>query len=153
MTVGIVIVPELEKQLVQRRGIVTVPREDALAACWCGARQRCRGLSLNDLPLEMRKLEIHLKLMADKFRDRMAIRGYELIGDLRLHGPWVSYEFNQTLADVESTLWREAAKQDDPSIALPFIIERNAASPYSDYLLVGDFLAKATMTEIILKEE
>ena len=152
MSVGIVIVPALETQLVKRRGIVTVPREDALAACWC-QEGRCSGLGLDNLPLEMRKLEIHLKLMADKFTKRMAVRGYELVGDLRLHGPWVSYEFNQALADVEATLWEEAIKSDDASLVLPFIIERNAASPYSDYLLVGNFLAKAVLTEVIVKEE
>lgn len=152
MGVGIVIAPDLETHLVQRRGIVTVPNEDALAACWCGARQRCPGLSLSQLPLEMRKLEIYLLEMAKKFQSRMAVRGYELVGDLRLHGPWVSYEFNQTLADTESALWREAEKQDDLSHVLPFVHNR-AFSPYSDYLLVGDFLKEAVLTEVILKEE
>jgi len=102
----------------------------------------------------MRPLELHLKAMGRRFIERMAVRGYEWTGgDLRLHGPWVSYEFNQKLVDIEAVAWREAQSHDDPSLVLPFVIERAATSPYSDYLLIGQFLKRSVLTEVIVQEE
>jgi len=149
---SLLVTPSLDKTIVQRRGIVTVPNELAKAACRCPGP--CNGISINTLPLPLRPLEIHLRQMGDRFIDRMRVRGFEWVGgDLRLHGPWVSYEFNQHVADVESAAWREAERSEDPSAILPFVFEQDAASPYSDYLLVGQFITTPVLTEIIVKED
>jgi hypothetical protein len=105
-----------------------------------------------DLPLEARELELHLRGMGEKFVSRMAIRGYESIGGLVLHGPWLSYEFNTKLVDIENAAWKRAEKEQDLSHILPFVLERDATSPYKDYLLVGDFLKQNILTEIVVKE-
>lgn len=151
---GIIVAPNLEKHLVVRRGILTVPQEDASVGCQCVHGRPCQGLSVNDLPLSARPLELYVRQMGDKFIARMAIRGFQLVGQkLRLHGPWPSYELNQHLTDVESAAWGEAKRQDDPSLTLPFVFDRDASSPYMDYLLVGQFIKEAVLTEVIVKEE
>lgn len=153
--VALVVAPDLELSKVERRGILTVPSEDATASCRCPAGQPCEGLRLGMLPLASRTLEKYALEMADRFISRLAVRGYDLIGqEVRLHGPWVSYEFNQRLADVESSVWNEAMRRnedgdDDPAKALGFVFER-AFSPYSDYLLVGEFLKRNVLTEVIV---
>ena len=147
---NILVAPNLEKMLVQERGIVTVPSEEALVSCFCvrSIPQPCSGLRVNDLPLQARQLQLHLFQAAMKWEERMRVRGYQLSGELRLHGPWPSYEFNQQLIDIESSLWAKAEAEDDPSLLLPFVVDRVATSPYSDYLLVGQFWKQAVLTEI-----
>lgn len=152
---ALIVTPELELSKVERRGILTVPCEDATASCFCLQGKPCEGLRLGYLPLSSRSLERYALQMADQFVGRMATRGFELFGqELRLHGPWPSYEFNQRLADVESTMWKEAMRRnadgdDNPAKALGFVFER-AFSPYSDYLLVGDFLKRNVLTEVVV---
>ena len=148
----LVVAPELGTSKVVRRGIVTVPEEMATVSCACLRRQPCSGLVVRDLPLEARDLELQMISMGQKFTERMAVRGYDLIGGLGLHGPWPSYEFNQRLADIESNAWKQAEAEQDLSHVLPFVFERNATSPYKDYLLVGEFLKENVLTEVIVKE-
>ena len=145
---AVVITPSLEKSLITRRGVVTVPAEDATASCECVSGKNCHGLDVWKLPLEAQTLEKHMRMMGDRFVSRMKARGLEAVGGLLLHGPWPSYEFNRTMADVESSLWKQAAREDDASYVLPFIIEQPEESGYSDYLLVGDFLAQNVWTEV-----
>ena len=146
----IVVAPSLGVSKVVRRGIVTVPEEMATVSCDCLQRKSCSGLA--ELPLEARDLELHIRGMADKFISRMAVRGFESIGGLRLHGPWPSYEFNERLANIEAEAWRRAEQEQDRSYLLPFVFERDAASPYKDYLLVGEFLKENVLTEVVVKE-
>lgn len=145
-----VVAPELGISKVVRRGIVTVPEEMAKVECSCLRREPCSGLA--ELPLEARELELHIRGMADKFTRRMAVRGFELVGGLRLHGPWPSYEFNERLANIEAEAWKRAEQEQDRSYLLPFVFERDAASPYKDYLLVGEFLKENVLTEVVVKE-
>lgn len=153
MSVGLIITPSLERSLVQKRGVVTVPQEDAVISCGCLLGRPCNGLALSELPLPARTLELYMREMGSRFVARMRVRGLEWVGgDLRLHGPWVSYEFNEKLVDVESSIWGQAVREDDPASVLPFVGNRDAASPYSDYVLVGDFIAKNTWTEVIVPE-
>ena len=146
----IVVAPELEISKVVRRGIVTVPEEMAKVSCDCLLRKPCSGLVT--FPLEARELELHMRGMADKFISRMAVRGFESIGGLGLHGPWPSYEFNERLADIEAEAWKRAEREQDRSYLVPFVFERDATSPYKDYLLVGEFLKENVLTEVIVKE-
>ena len=102
------------------------------------------------------KLELYVLEMGDRFKQRMAVRGYEQAGEMALHGPWPSYEFNRHLVDVNASMWREAQRPDrdgdeHPEKMLDAVFERDAASPYSDYLIVGDFLKRAVLTEIIVE--
>jgi len=148
---ALVVVPELDISKVERRGVLTVPSEDAAVSCNCTRNRPCRGLIPGKMPLEARTLERHVLEMGTRFIERMQVRGYDLLGDLKLHGPWVSYEFNTRLADAESATWGEAMTpnsdgDDDPAKAVGFVFER-AFSPYSDYLLVGDFLKKNVLIE------
>lgn len=149
MTVGLVVTPSLEKSLIQRRGIVTVPDEDASVSCECVRGRPCHGIEVSKIPLEARTLESHMRVMGDRFISRMRARGAEWIGgDLKMHGPWPSYQFNQTMADVGSSLWAQAEREDDLNHALPFIIEQPTENGYSDYLLVGDFMVRNVWTEV-----
>ena len=151
-----VIAPELEQVLVVRRGILTVPAEDALARCKCP--RACSGLAPDKLPLRMRQLELYVMEMAEKFQSRQAIRGHELVGGLVLHGPFPSYNFNDHLSDVQSSIWNDTKPDkngdEHPEHALTVVFEREMAfNPYMDYLLVGTFLKQAVLTEVISKEE
>ena len=140
---AIVVAPDLSLVKVVRRGILTVPVEDAAARCACPSPS-CSGLDVNTLPLTARALQKHVLLMGQRFIERMRVRGYELVGTLRLHGPWPSYDFNNTLADIESA----GLNSDDPADALGVVHNRQAFNPYSDYLLVGEFLKQAVLLDI-----
>ena len=91
-----------------------------------------------------------MRMMGDKFIGQMKSRGLEWVGgDLRLHGPWPSYEFNKTMADIESQAWKDAEKEDDLTHVLQYVIEQPVQGGYSDYVLVGDFMERNVWTEVI----
>ena len=147
--VGLVITPSLEQSLIQRRGIVTVPDEDAKVSCQCVRGEPCHGIEVSKIPLEARTLENHMRMMGDRFIGRMRARGVEWVGgDLKMHGPWPSYQFNKTLQDVNSSLWAQAEREDDLNFVLPMVLEQPTENGYSDYLLVGDFMARNVWTEV-----
>ena len=151
---NIVITPDLEIGIAIQKGVVTVPYEDAIVRCNCPDRKMCAGIDVDKMPLEARTLQRHLYMMGQKFIERMAVRGYKHPGKpLRLHGPWPSYDFNNHLANMESSTWAEAMRLDDPSLVLGYVFDRTAFEPYMDYLLIGEFLTKAVWTEIIVPEE
>lgn len=146
---ALVITPTLEKSLVIKRGIVTMPDEDATVSCLCVKRQNCDGIVVDQLPVQAAVLQQHMRMMGTKFISRMGVRGLEWVGgDLRLHGPWPSYEFNKTLADVKSQAWKDAEREDDLSHVLQYVIEQPVEGGYSDYILVGEFLAQNVLTEV-----
>lgn len=125
-----------------RTAYVTVPREIAVVNCDCAYNRSCRGLEVNGLPLTARALESHLREIGYRFINRMEVRGLQYLNDMRLHGPWVSQEFDKRMADVQSELFARAERENDLSLILPFVIEDDATSPYSDYLLVGKFIVR-----------
>ena len=139
----IVAVPDLPIVKIVRRGILTVPIEDASVRCACPT-PRCAGLDVNTLPLTARALQKHVLGMGQRFTERMRVRGFELVGTLRLHGPWVSYDFNNTLSDIESA----TLNTENPADSLGLVHNRAAFSPYSDYVLVGEFLKQAVLLDI-----
>lgn len=147
---------ELQSFIVQRRGIFTLPVEDARLRCACPGP--CEGIEVRKIGLERRDMELLARSMEDRFVERMAVRGYELLGGLRLHGPWPSYDFNNHLLDVESSIFSDAKKthgdgEEHPELSLGAVFEREGAfNPYMDYLLVGDFTKKGVWTEIIVPE-
>lgn len=143
---NIVARPHRELVLAVRRGTFTVPDAVATVNCNCAFRLPCEGLVLTSLPQESWELAKVARERAKTMAARLAVRGQRLIGDLRLHGPWISYNFEQHLVDADSSAWDQARKQErgdgvyeDPSALLPMVFERDAALPMSDYLLVGYF--------------
>lgn len=146
---SVVITPALERSLVIKRGIVTVPDEDASVSCLCVRGQNCGGIVVNQLPVAASTLESYMRVMGDKFVSRMGARGLEWVGgNLRLHGPWPSYEFNKTAADMESQAWKDAEREDDLNHVLQYVIEQPVENGYSDYLLVGEFMERNVWTEV-----
>src|SRR3990167_6546612 len=110
---SLLVTPGLGKSLIWRRGILTVPNEDATVSCDCVARRPCHGLVVNDLPLVARTLQLYVQEMGRLFVERLRVRGYEWLGEMRLHGPWESYEFNRTLTDIEDQAWKQAERDQD----------------------------------------
>src|SRR3990167_87542 len=110
-----------------RTAYVTVPAELATVNCDC-AHGSCKGLDINGLPLTARALELHLREIGHRFINRMEVRGLQYLNDMRLHGPWVSKEFDKKLADVQSELFTRAVKEDDPSLVMPFVVDEGATS-------------------------
>ena len=152
--VGVIVTPNLEKSLIERTGIVTVPDEDATVSCSClRGNPNCRGIRISKLPLKCRTLEQHMRFMGDKFIARMAVRGLEWVGgDMRLHGPRTSYLFNERMSDVGSPSWGEARSADDPGKALYHVFDEPDENGYSDYTLVGEFLVTNTLTEVVVND-
>ena len=157
---AIIISPELELSLVERRGIFTIPTEDATLTCNCPKGLACGGIAFDKIPLKHRTFEMHARELAKRFIERQAVRGYELVGDdLRLHGPFWSYDFNNTLTDINSSLFKDAQRQDrngdtHPELVLGAVFERDLAfNPYVDYRVVGQFLKQAVITEVISRDD
>ena len=136
-----------------RTAYVTVPREIAVVNCDCAYNRSCKGLDVNGLPLTARALESHLREIGYRFINRMEVRGLQYLNDMRLHGPWVSKEFDRRMADVRSDLFGRAERENDPSLVLPFVVDQDATSPYSDYLLIGRFIMRPVATPMVTAKE
>ena len=151
---GILIAPDLDLVLVERRGIFTVPAETATVSCSCPQRKPCKGVEVTRLPQEQHVFAGWAKEMGEMFIARQKPRGFEWVqGNLWLHGPFPSYEFNQRLQDIETSMIKAAQRKDQngdehPELALPLVFERDAFGPYVDYLFVGKFLMKDRMTDL-----
>ena len=148
---SLLVAPELGMSLVWKKGVLTVPKEEATVSCDCATGRSCRGLAVGDL--EARSLQLYVEAMGKRFIERQRVRGCEWMGEMRLHGPWESYEFNKTAMHIENEAWRRAAQEQDLSYVLPYVIDRDGTSPYSDYVLLGNFLAKNVLTEVVVKED
>lgn len=151
----LLVAPDLDTVLFERRGIFTVPAEDAPVRCWCTEGKPCQGVDIDKLPQSFHAFVMWAKQMGQMFIERQKPRGFEfpLSGAMRLHGPFPSYELNQHLFDVESTSLKEAMRRDKeglehPEKALDFVFERDAFSPYVDYVFVGNFLFKDRLTDL-----
>ena len=136
-----------------RTAFVTVPNEMATVNCDCALNRSCEGLDVNGLPLTSRALELHIREIGYRFVNRMEVRGLQYFNDMRLHGPWVSREFDRRMADVKSDLFARAERENDPSLVLPFVVDQGADSPYSDYLLIGKFIMRPVATPMVTVKE
>ena len=152
---GILVAPDLGVVLIRRQGSFTLPQENATVACLCPERKPCGGVDIDKFPQSEASFMHVAKDMGNRFIERQKPRGFEfpLSGQLVLHGPFPSYEFNTRLADAESSMFRDAKRPDKngdehPELALPFVFERDAFSPYADYVFVGMFLFKDRMTDL-----
>lgn len=157
---SIVVAPELDRMVVERRGIFTVPAEDSLVACNCPHRKPCNGIRIRSISLENRAFELLAHDMEQRFLERQAARGFELMGaELLLHGPFWSYDFNSHLADISSSAWWDAQKKDrngdehpENTLGYVFEVDQSAFNPYRDYLIVGTFLKQAVLTEVFIPD-
>lgn len=126
------------------QGIFTVPTEDALVKCNCPGD--CAGLLLPQVPLAARQFQLHAYQLQDLLIERQRARGRQLHGEIRLHGPFPSYDFNQHLVDVKASMWSEAMRPDSngdehPELVLGAVFERERAfGPYCDYVYMATFL-------------
>ena len=163
---ALIVTTEQERCLCTKQGVLTVPIEDAVVSCKGTAQGAvckdvgCQGIDVDRLPLAAAPLQAHFYTMGAKFRDRYQIRGFEPVGSkLWLHGPFPSYDFNQHLVDVESALFRQAEYGDEdltmpgrrdprPDLVVPFVFERGAFNPYADYVFLGYFLGRETVTAV-----
>ena len=136
-----------------RTAYVTVPWELATVNCDCAYNRSCKGLDVNGLPLTARALELHLREIGYRFINRMEVRGLRYLNDMRLHGPWVSKEFDRRMVDIQSDLFARAERENDPSLVLPFVVDQGATSPYSDYLLIGKFIMRPVATPMVTVKE
>ena len=136
-----------------RVAVVTVPRELAVVNCDCAYNRPCKGLEINQLPLTARALELQVRDIGHRFINRMEVRGLQYLNDMRLHGPWVSKELEKHLVDVQSDLFARAERENDPSLLLPFVMDEQATSPYSDYQIVGKFLIRPVPTPMVTVKE
>ena len=152
---GLLVAPDLDIVLVKRQGSFTLPAENGTVACLCPQGRPCGGVDIDKLPQTEAAFFGVAKDMGNRFIERQKPRGFEfpLSGQLVLHGPFPSYEFNRRLADVESSVFRDAMRRDrngdeHPELALDVVFERDAFSPYVDYVFVGMFLFKDRMTDL-----
>lgn len=155
---GLIVAPELNKVLVAKHGTFTFPAEDAVIWCRCArGLSPCEGIEPNKIPQEQRKFELLVKDMGDLFIRQQQPRGLEWVeGDLRLHGPFPSMDFNKHLVDVESSQWRDAMRPDrngdpHPELALDMVFEQEGAfNPYVDYKVIAHFLRREVLTEVVV---
>lgn len=136
----LLVIHETELCPVWRRGILTVPVEDAGVRCSCATGRYCPGVSVDDIPLAHRALQLHVTAMGERFISGIAKLGYTFSGQpLRLHGPFPSYDLNAHLSDAQSWAFKQAQIENDPNHVLGFVFEREAFNPYADYVFWGCF--------------
>ena len=152
--IGIIVAPDLGTERVERSGVFTVDALDArLIECNCPRQlgDGCGGIDLNRLPQEHRAFELKCKEMGKRFINRMAARGYEWDGDIVVHGPFPSHDFDNTMQDAESSQWRNMRRSledgmEHPERLLPMVYER--VTHLADYVVVGSFLFKDQITDL-----
>ena len=152
---SVIVAPDLKKMLVRERGIFTVEAEDATVACACPQGRPCVGILIHQLPLEHRYFEILAHQMEEMFVRNLASEGYELVGELRLHGPFPSHNFREWLVDANSSMFSDALNthqdgEEHPEHTLFAIHEK--IMELQDYIFIGPFLKLAVLTEIIIPE-
>ena len=169
---AILVAPDLDKAVMQKTGIFTLSKADASVAgkvigCNCPDRignnkdtsQGCSGFRVEQIPLQYRKFDLLARQMGQRFIERQKVRGFEWMNTpLRLHGPFESYDFENTMVDVDSPVWSSAAQRDKADNfehrerVVPLVFERpvGAANPKVDYQFVGEFLFQDFLTDLEL---
>lgn len=154
---GLIVAPSLPKVLIERQGIFSVHREDAMLECNCPAlRGPCGGIALDDIPLALRRFQLLCIERAKRFVERQKPRGFEWHGaPLLLHGPWPSKV--QNLQDASSSVWASARNRDShddeehPERVLHVVSDWQPSGEghvFMDYILVGTFLYQDKMTDL-----
>ena len=88
--------------------------------------------------------------------ERLKLRGYHWLGELRFHGPFWSREYDIHMTDLERSEWRQTktwANKDGerhPEHALGFVSEVDVWNPRMDYVLIGAFVVRNTLTEVLV---
>lgn len=159
-----VVVPSLEIECVEKRGIDQVPAEDSLVSCaLCDhelgiLRGDCTGFAITGIPAHLSRIEYHFREFQTRFLDAMSRRGHELQGSqLQIHGPFPSYDFVHQMVDINDSRLKDAKKQDrngdeHPELSLPVVFER-LENGFRDYVFRGMFLKQAQFTEVIVNDD
>ena len=166
---NIIVAPELERVVVHRRGVLTVPVEYGLVGCACSRRlemltdqpRDCEGWIVGALPVAARALELYALIKGATFIERMKIRGYTPLGldaELRLHGPWISANFDSILAHPDDSMFKEAERKDrwgdtHPERALAAVhTPDTSARENFDYLLIGAFIKRFERVDLEVED-
>lgn len=169
---NLILAPELERVVVHRRGVLTVPVSAGLVGCSCSRRllmladqpRECSGWMVGALPVAARALELYALRQGERFVSRMRVRGYEPVGhdaQMRLHGPWISMNFDDILTHPDSDVFRQAEKLDrwgdtHPELAMAAVsMPDTYVKENFDYLLIGAFIKRFERVdlEVPYKEE
>jgi hypothetical protein len=144
--------PTLGYSRVTHRARVTVPGEVASWSCRCPQRP-CPGFRPLDLPQANRDLELAILDVGHRWTERIRLQGFELLGPITVHGPFVSQFSDDQIVDVESPMWEEARRKNDPSLVLGAVVDRKFNDPYAEYLLMAHFVARDVLVEVPEKEQ
>ena len=153
---SIVVAPHLEVSRVLVPGVVTVPAEMATIGCspGCSHDELCiNPARVADIPYTMHGLELFLLESGHTMVERLNVRGYDWLGELRFHGPFYSREFNTRLTDLARSEWAQTKPYNNrdgerhPEHSLGFVADVDAWSPYMDYVLIGAFLKRNALME------
>ena len=155
----IIVSPTLDRSRVLVPGVVTVPGEMATIGCdpSCGMDDLCRHPArVRDIPTEMHHLQARLGEAGKLMVDRLKSRGYHWLGELRFHGPFWSREYDIHMTDLERSEWRQTkawANRDGerhPEHSLGFVSDVDEWNPQMDYVLIGAFIVRNTLTEVLV---
>lgn len=156
----IVVTPTLDRSRVLVPGVVTVPGEMATIGCdpSCGIDDLClRPARVQDIPFHsMGHLRARLEEAGKLMVNRLGPRGYHWLGELRFHGPFWSREYDINMTDLERSEWRQTktwANKDGerhPEHALAFVHDVDEWNPQMDYVLIGAFVVRNTLTEVLV---
>ena len=158
-----VVVPSLELQCVERRGIDQVPAEYARVGCrLCDhelgiLRGDCSGFAITGIPAHLSKTELHFREFQTRFLNAMTERGFDLESVLQVHGPFPSYDLLSQMVDINDSRLKDSQKRDKngdehPELSLPVVFERQE-NGFRDYVFRGMFLKQAQFTEVIVNDD
>ena len=137
--VHILVAKDLQRQKVQKRGIISVPGEMA--------KYKCAGVRIQDMPLPHRHLQQVLHEAAKQMIAKQALRGYDYFDHdgVHVYGPYPSYEFREHMLTGEEYALRDGS---NPKLAAQLVKERaTVIGAYADYLIVANFWAVPQIVE------
>ncbi len=139
---NLIIAPSLERELVQRKAIVTVD----------GAMARFKahpfGTPLDDIPLPFYRLQMVLRDFANQTIERMQIRGYDYWDpdDIHVYGPYPSRMLHEYLCSLKD------ANTDELGAAGLVHSPPKGIEAFADYWLVANYVKRLENDEIMDEE-
>lgn len=153
--VELIVRPDVGKAIIQKSGVFSVHRENALLECNCPAlRGPCGGIAVGDIPLQYRAFQLLCMAQGKAFISKLVPRGYEWRGgDLLVHGPWPSKY--QNLQDASAPAWSMVSRRDpkdDTEHPERFLSAVGNIDDFvfMDYVLVAEFLIRDEFTDLEL---
>ncbi len=140
--VNLVLAPSLERELVQRKAIVTV---DGAMAIY---KAPPLGIRLNDIPLPHYRFQMVMRDFAYQTIERMKIRGYEYWDpdDIHLYGPYPSRMLHEHILSSKDFL------VDELGAANLVRSPAKSVEAMADYWLVANYVKRVEYDEIMDEE-